>query len=62
MKNSLKDHGFREVRKQLSQRMKARGLDTINVAVTRGSGKNIINFTGSPEQVIQAKKILADWN
>ncbi len=60
--NSLKDHGFREVQKQLSHRMKSSGLDTISVAVTRAGGKHKVDFTGSPEQVISAKKILADWN
>jgi hypothetical protein len=59
--NSLEDHGFREVKKQLSHRMKTSGLDTIHVEVTRISGKHKIDFTGSPEQVIQANKILADW-
>jgi hypothetical protein len=59
--NSLKDHGFREVKKQLSHRMKISGLDTIRVDVTRVSGKHKIDFTGSAEQVIQAQKILADW-
>lgn len=59
--NSLKDHGAREVKKQLGHRMKSRGLDTINVDVTRASGKHKISFTGSPEQVIQANKILAAW-
>jgi hypothetical protein len=60
--SSLKDHGFREVRKQLSHRMKRDGLDTIKVEVTRAGGKHKVTFTGSPEQVIKAKKILADWN
>ena len=59
--NSLEDHGFREVRKQLTHRFKRDGLDTINVQVTRASGKHKVTFTGSPEQVIQAKKILAAW-
>ena len=59
--NSLQDHGFREVKKQLDHRMKRDGLDTINVEVTRASGKHKVNFTGSPEQVIQANKILAAW-
>jgi hypothetical protein len=59
--NSLKTHGFREVKKQLSHRMKTSGLDTIKVDVTRAGGKHKIDFTGSPEQVVQAKKILADW-
>lgn len=59
--NSLEDHGPREVKKQLSHRMKSSGLDTINVEVTRAGGKHKVNFTGSPEQVIEAKKILAGW-
>jgi len=59
--NSLEDHGFREVRKQLTHRVKRDGLDTINVEVTRAGGKHKVNFTGSPEQVIEAKKILAAW-
>ncbi len=59
--NSLEDHGFREVKKQLRHRMKSRGLDTINVEVTRAGGKHKVDFTGSHEQVILAKKILAAW-
>ena len=59
--NSLEDHGSREVKKQLSHRIKRDGLDTINVEVTRVSGKHKVDFTGSPEQVISAKKILATW-
>ena len=59
--NSLEDHGFREVKKQLSHRDKRDGLDTINVSVTRAGGKHKIDFIGSPEQVIQAKAILAAW-
>jgi len=62
MSNSLEAHGFREVKKQLNHRMKSRGLDTINVDVARASGKHKITFTGSPEQVTQAKQILADWD
>ncbi len=61
MSNSLETHPFREVRKQLNARMKRDGLDTIKVAVTRASGKHKVDFTGSPEQVIAAKKILAAW-
>jgi predicted ATP-dependent Lon-type protease len=60
--NSLQDHGIPEVKKQLRLRMKNSGLDTIQVQVTRGSGKHKISFTGSPEHVAQAKKILADWS
>ena len=59
--NSLEDHGSREVKKQLSHRIKRDGLDTINVEVTRVSGKHKVDFTGSPEQVVSAKKILATW-
>ena len=59
--NSLENHGSHEVKKQLRHRMKSSGLDTINVAVTRARGRHKIDFTGSPEQVIQAQKILADW-
>jgi len=61
MSNSLETHGFREVRKQLTARMKRDGLDTIKVAVTRASGKHKVDFTGSPEQVLAAKKVLAAW-
>ena len=61
MSNSLEAHGFREVRKQLNARMKRDGLDTIHVEVTRVCGKHKVNFTGSPEQVGLAKKILAAW-
>jgi hypothetical protein len=59
--NSLEAHGSREVKKQLSHRVKRNGLDTINVEVTRVGGKHKISFTGSPEQVTQAQKILAAW-
>jgi hypothetical protein len=59
--NSLEAHGFREVKKQLRHRMKISGLDTINISVTRAHGKHKIDFTGSPEQVVQAQKILAAW-
>jgi len=41
--------------------MKHCGLDTIEIHVTRRSGKFKFAFTGSPEQVVQADKILADW-
>jgi hypothetical protein len=59
--NSLEVHGAREVKKQLSHRVKRDGLDTINVEVTRVGGKHKISFTGLPEQVTQAQKILAAW-
>jgi hypothetical protein len=42
--------------------MKNRGLDTIEVLLTRRAGKLKINFTGSAEQVVKAEKILAEWN
>ena len=61
MSNSLQQHGFREINKQLRFRMMASGLDTIKVLVTRRSGKFKFNFTGSVEQVAQAEKILAAW-
>ena len=61
MSNSLQQHGFREINKQLRFRMIASGLDTIKVLVTRQSGKFKFNFTGSPEQVVKAEAILAAW-
>jgi hypothetical protein len=41
--------------------MKTRGLETIEVHVTRRAGKYLYHFTGSAEQVVQAEKILAAW-
>jgi len=41
--------------------MKNSGLETIKVHVTRKAGKIKCHFTGSPEQVVQADKILAAW-
>jgi hypothetical protein len=61
MSNSLQQHGLREVNKQLRLRMKNCGLESIEVHVTRRAGKYKYSFTGSPEQVVQAEKILADW-
>ena len=61
MTNSLQQHGFREINKQLRFRMKHCGLDTIEIHVTRRAGKYKFNFTGSPEEVVKADKILADW-
>lgn len=61
MSNSLEQHGIKEIYKQLRLRMKNRGLDTIEVHVTRKAGKYIYGFTGSAEQVETAEKILADW-
>ena len=61
MSNSLQHHGIKEVYKQLRLRMKNRGLETIKVFVTRRAGKYQYNFTGSPEQVVQAEQILAAW-
>ena len=61
MNNSLHRHGTREVHKQLHLRMKNSGLETIKVHVTRKSGKIKCHFTGSPEQVTEAEKILAAW-
>jgi hypothetical protein len=61
MSNSLQQHGIKEVYKQLRLRMKNRGLDTIKVEVTRRAGKYKYHFTGAPEQVVEAGKILAAW-
>ena len=61
MSNSLQQHGIREIYKQLRLRMKNKGLNTIEVLVTRRAGKYKFNFTGSPEQVVQAEQILAAW-
>ncbi|HSY42338.1 MAG TPA: hypothetical protein VK811_00400 [Candidatus Acidoferrum sp.] len=61
MSNSLQQHGIKENYKQLRLRMKNSGLDTIKVHVTRRAGKFQYTFTGSPEQVVTAEKILADW-
>ena len=61
MSNSLQQHGFREITKQLRFRIIASGLNTIQVLVARRSGKYQFNFTGSPEQVVQAEAILAAW-
>ena len=61
MSKSLQQHGFAEINKQLRFAMKNNGLDTIKVLVTRRSGKYQYNFTGSPEQVVQAEAILAAW-
>jgi hypothetical protein len=62
MSKSLQQHGIREVHKQLSTRMKIRGLNTVAVEVTRRAGKLKFHFTGSAGQVVEAEKILADWN
>jgi hypothetical protein len=61
MGNSLQQHGFLEINKQLRFRMMTSGLDSIKVLVTRQSGKFHFNFTGSPEQVVKAEAILAAW-
>ena len=61
MSNSLQQHGFLEINKQLRFRMIASGLDTIKILVTRRSGKFRFNFTGSAEQVVKAEAILAAW-
>ena len=62
MSNSLQKHGIKEIYKQLRLRMKNSGLETIQVHVTRRAGKFKFAFTGSPEQVVTAEKILAAWN
>ena len=61
MSKSLQQHGIREVHKKLRLRMKNSGLDTIGVEVTRHAGKLKFNFTGSAEQVVKARQILAEW-
>jgi hypothetical protein len=61
MSNSLQQHGFREINKQLRFAMKKNGLETIQVQVTRRAGKFKFAFTGSPEQVVKAEQILAAW-
>ena len=62
MSNSLQQHSFREINKQLRFQMIANGLDSIKVLVTRRSGKFKFNFTGSPEQVVKAEAIIAAWS
>ena len=61
MSNSLQQHGLKEIYKQLRLRMKNSGLETIQVHVGRRAGKFTSSFTGSPEQVVTAEKILAAW-
>jgi len=61
MSRSLQQHGPKEIYKQLRLRMKKNSLDTIDVQITRKSGKFRFNFTGSPAQVVQAEQFLADW-
>jgi hypothetical protein len=41
--------------------MKNQHLDSINVEVTRRAGKLRFNFTGLPDEVAKAEKILAEW-
>ena len=61
MSKSLQQHGINEIYKQLRLAMKINRLDTIQVEVTRHSGKFRFAFTGSPEQVVKAEAILAAW-
>jgi len=61
MSNSLQQHGFKEIYKQLRLAMKNHGLDTIKVLVTKRAGKFKFAFTGSPEQVVKAEQVLAAW-
>jgi hypothetical protein len=61
MTKSLQQHGSLEINKQLRFRMIASGLDTIKILVTRRAGKLQFAFTGAPEQVVSAEKILAAW-
>jgi hypothetical protein len=62
MSNSLQQHGYTEIYKQLRLRMKNNGLDTIKVLVTRRAGKYQYAFTGSAEQVVKAEAIIAAWS
>lgn len=61
MSKSLQQHSIKESYQQLRLRIKNRGLDTIQVQVTRRAGKFKFAFTGSPEQVVSANEILAAW-
>ncbi len=61
MSKSLQSHGLKEIYKQLRLAMKINKLDTIKVEVTRRAGKFQFAFTGAPEQVVSAEKILAAW-
>ncbi|MEI6077749.1 MAG: hypothetical protein WCS94_19360 [Verrucomicrobiota bacterium] len=61
MSNSLQQHGFKEIYKQLRFHMKTHGLDTIKVLITRRAGKYHYSFTGAAEQVVKAEQILAAW-
>ena len=62
MNNSLQQHGIHEVQKQLRLRMKKTGLSSIKVEVTRRAGKLKFNFEGSPEEVVKANEIVANWD
>ncbi|HTB84682.1 MAG TPA: hypothetical protein VK742_13585 [Candidatus Sulfotelmatobacter sp.] len=61
MSNSLQQHGFKEIYKQLRLAMKNHGLDTIKVLITKRAGKFKFAFTGSPDQVVKAEAVLAAW-
>ena len=61
MSNSLQQHGFKEIYKQLRFHMKTHGLDTIKVLITRRAGKYHYSFTGAADQVVKAEQILATW-
>ena len=61
MSKSLQQHSHHEINKQLCFAMKNNGLDTIEVLITRRSGKFRFAFTGSAEQVLKAEAILAAW-
>ena len=62
MNNSLQQHGIVEVQKQLRLRMKNSGLHSIKVQVTRKAGKLKFDFLGTPEQVVKANEIVANWD
>lgn len=61
MSNSLRQHGPKEVYKQLYFSVKSHGLETIKIHVGRQAGKIKVDFTGSPEDVTKAQAIYAAW-
>ncbi len=62
MSNSLQQHGMREAGKQLRLRMKNSGLQPIRVEASRKAGKVKFDFVGTPEQVLKAHEIVANWD
>jgi hypothetical protein len=58
---SLHRHGAKEAHKQLHFRLKKCGLNTVQVSVTRKSGRLKVQFSGADEEVKKAQQILASW-